>query len=150
MNRNTIIGLLLIFLILIGYSLWMTPSKEEKEAFNRKQDSAYSAKRIQDSIAFVRFTEQQKQDSLRKLQPAATSSDSSGTSMTAATINRDKLGVFAGSSAGTDEIFHVENDLLKIGISSKGGKIVSVELKDFRTYDSLPLILFDPQKTNFQ
>ncbi len=149
MNRNTIIGLLLIFLILVGYSLWMTPSKEEKEAFNRKQDSAYRAKRMQDSIALVRFTEQQKQDSLRKLQPAVTASDSSGVPMVAATINRDKLGVFAGSSAGTDEIFQVENDLLKIGISAKGGKIVSVELKDFRTYDSLPLILFDPQKTNF-
>ena len=45
MNRNTIIGLLLIFAILIGYSLWMTPSQEEKEAFKRKQDSTLQSQK---------------------------------------------------------------------------------------------------------
>jgi YidC/Oxa1 family membrane protein insertase len=149
MNRNTIIGLLLIFVILIGYSIWMTPSQEEKEAFKRKQDSTLQARRMQDSVALVRFTEQRKQDSIRITQQAVSKIDTAGGIPATIAVNRDKMGVFAGSSVGNDEIYLVENDLMKIGISAKGGKIISVELKDYHTYDSLPLILFDANKTNF-
>ena len=42
MDRNTILGLLLIFLLFIGYSWWSAPSKEE-----------LAAKRTQDSLAIV-------------------------------------------------------------------------------------------------
>jgi preprotein translocase subunit YajC len=38
-NKNTIIGLLLIFGIFVVYSLLMTPSKKEMEAQKRKYDS---------------------------------------------------------------------------------------------------------------
>ena len=38
-NKNTIIGLLLIFGIFVVYSLLMTPSKKEMEAQKRKSDS---------------------------------------------------------------------------------------------------------------
>jgi YidC/Oxa1 family membrane protein insertase len=149
MNRNTIIGILLIFVILIGYSLWMTPSKEEKEAFKRKQDSTLQARRVQDSVALLRFIEQKKQDSIRAAQQTTSQTENSVGTTGTESVNRDKLGVFAGSSVGTDGIYQIENDLMKIGISAKGGKIISVELKDYRTYDSLPLVLFDPNKTNF-
>jgi YidC/Oxa1 family membrane protein insertase len=149
MNRDTIIGLLLVFVILFGWSIWMTPSKEEREKLIHKQDSLLQVRRIQDSIATARFTEQKKQDSVSiEQQPLISSETAVGTTATT-TVNRDKLGVFAGSSVGTDEIYQIENDLMIIGISAKGGKIVSVELKDYHTYDSMPLILFDPDKTNF-
>ena len=39
MDKNTITGLLLIGLILVGYSLWMQPSEAEIEAARQKQDS---------------------------------------------------------------------------------------------------------------
>ena len=39
MDRNTIIGLVIIIGILIGYNILTTPTKEEQEAFKRKQDS---------------------------------------------------------------------------------------------------------------
>ncbi len=150
MNKNTIIGLVLIFLILIGYSLWMTPSQEEREALRQKQDSIYQVKRVQDSISLLRFTEQRKQDSLRIAGQTPVQQDTVSGLKTANTpVNRDKLGVFAGSSVGNEAIYRIENDLLKIGIAAKGGKIISVELKDFHTYDTLPLVLFDPNKTNF-
>jgi YidC/Oxa1 family membrane protein insertase len=149
MNRDTIIGLLLIFVILIGYSIWMTPSQQEREAFKSKQDSTMQARRIQDSVALVRFLEQKKQDSIRANQQIVTQTETSGEAKEITLVNHDKLGIFAGSSVGTDGIYQIENDLMKIGISAKGGKIISVELKDYHTYDSLPLVLFDPAKTNF-
>ncbi|HNW55034.1 MAG TPA: membrane protein insertase YidC, partial [Bacteroidales bacterium] len=39
MTKNNIIGLVIIVGLLIGYSLWMTPSKEEMAAAKRKADS---------------------------------------------------------------------------------------------------------------
>ena len=42
-----------------------------------------------------------------------------------------------------EETFNLENDLVSIKISTKGGQIVQAELKDFKTYDSLPLYLIN-------
>ncbi len=39
MDRNTVIGLLLIVAILIGYSVWSRPSKQELERMQRQRDS---------------------------------------------------------------------------------------------------------------
>ncbi len=45
--------------------------------------------------------------------------------------------------ATTEKTYLVETEELKITFSSIGGKIKAVELKNFKTHDSLPLILFD-------
>lgn len=58
MDRNTIYGLILIFAILVGYSVWMTPSSEEIEAKARKQDSIAKANNFQDSLAALERTKQ--------------------------------------------------------------------------------------------
>ena len=126
----------------------MTPSQKEKEAYQQKQDSISRVKRTQDSLTLARLIEQQKQDSVRRSQQVEDLSDSEPSTQ-ATQIDRDKLGIFASSSIGEDELHILENELIKIGISSKGGKIVSVQLKDYQTFDSLPLILFDQNKTNF-
>ena len=50
-NKNTIIGLLLIFGIFIVYSMLMTPSKKDLETQKRKYDSiAYVQKQNRDLI----------------------------------------------------------------------------------------------------
>ena len=151
MDKNTIYGIVIMFAILIGWSFWMTPSEEEKEALRQKQDSVYRVQRERDSIAYVRKIEREIQDSIIKSQESNSnlSLDSSGTSREVSAEDRDKLGVFASSGQGVNELFYLETDLLKLGISAKGGKVIHVELKKFQTYDSLPLILFDESKTNF-
>ena len=152
MDRNTITGLVLIFAMLIGYSIWMTPSKEEKQAHQRKQDSIAQVKRTQDSLTIVRLIAQQKQDSIvRAMEAENLTGLESGqeTPIQTSQIDRDKLGIFSNSSIGEDEIFIVENELMKIKVSARGGKILTTQLKEFQTYDSLPLILFDENKTKF-
>ncbi len=147
MDRNTISGLVIIFVILIGYSIWMTPSQKEKEAIQHQQDSIAKVRHAQDSIAVFKFKEQKLQDSLAALNiPLAVKGNDT---LAVLKTNQDKLGVFANSSIGNDEIYYLESDLMKLGIAAKGGKIVSVQLKDFVTWDSLPLILFDPDKAQF-
>ena len=56
MNKNSVIGIILILGILVGWSIWVTPSKEEIARQREYQDSIYRANReryIQDSIRFV-------------------------------------------------------------------------------------------------
>jgi len=148
MNRNTIIGLVLIFGIFIGWSLLMKPSEEEQEKQQRRQDS----------IEMVRFEEMQRKDSLARVREMQEDSivkeanevlkitkDSSVLSQALKT----KYGVFAHALAGENELITIDNGLIRITFSPRGGRIYSVELKDYQTFDSLPLILFDSDTTLF-
>ncbi|MEZ5082415.1 MAG: membrane protein insertase YidC [Bacteroidales bacterium] len=151
MDKNTIYGIVIMFAILIGWSIWTTPSQEEREAMQHKQDSILKVQRERDSIAYVRKIEREIQDSIINARETASidvESTAPSTEQTS-TIARDKLGVFASSGSGLDELYFLETDLLKLGISSKGGKVVYVEIKQFQTYDSMPLVLFDINKTKF-
>ncbi|MCF8368926.1 MAG: membrane protein insertase YidC [Bacteroidales bacterium] len=150
MDRNTITGLVLIFAILIGYSIWMTPSSEEREAAKHRQDSIFEVQRIQDSIAFANQKEKFVRDSIINAQEKQIEEvEAKASPEIISESEKDKLGVFASSSVGTDSTYYLENDLFQIGISSKGAKVVYVRLKKYQTYDSLPLVLFDVDKTKF-
>ena len=46
------------------------------------------------------------------------------------------------------EFYDLENELLRLKFSSKGAQIVEAELKDYRTYDSLPLYIIQ-ENSNF-
>lgn len=143
MNRDTIIGFLLIAVILVGYSIWMTPSKEEMAARQHKQDS----------IMHVR-AQQREADSIRmitELQAAALKAQTIETAEVsfADTSDRfkklqDRYGFFAVSADGEEKIWSAENKHLRLSFSSKGGYIKEVQLKEYQTWDSLPLIVFDP------
>jgi YidC/Oxa1 family membrane protein insertase len=109
MNRDTVTGMILIFAILIGYSLWMTPSQEEKEALQQKRDSIAMERRTQDSINALRILENQSLDSIRMADQAEI--DPSPENVTQPSqINQDKLGVFANSGTGKEEFYQIEND----------------------------------------
>ena len=51
MDKNTIIGLVLIFAIFIAWSIWMSPSKEDVEKQKRIHDSLVMVQMKKDSIA---------------------------------------------------------------------------------------------------
>ncbi len=59
-----------------------------------------------------------------------------------------KYDKFAVSAAGEEKLTVLENDVFKVIISNKGGYIKTVELKDYQTYDSLPVVLLDPETSN--
>jgi len=140
MSKNNIIGLVVIVGLLIGYSLWMTPSKEEMAAARRKSDSISQVQRS-DSLgtAMAELVKKAVADSIAKTNPVAqivTASD---------TISKG----FASVSKNVEKFYTLESDLLKLKISSQGGRIWSVELKDYKTADSLPLVLFKGDSSVF-
>lgn len=148
MNRNTIIGFILIAAIMIGYTVWMTPSQEQLA----KQQ------RVKDSIAIV---QQQKLDSIRLQQALMAEQESEVEEKVDETIYspseqsasylqlQQKHAIFANAAVGDETYYTIENDMVIYKISNKGGFIKSVQLKDYQSYDSLPLIMFNPETTRF-
>jgi YidC/Oxa1 family membrane protein insertase len=119
----------------------MTPSKEEIE---RQQH-------IQDSIANVnrqRALEEQQRIMQEAEAAQAAVYQTDDTEMSDSQL-RDRYGVFASVATGEEQVFTVENDVLKMTMSSKGAYVKTVELKDYKTWDSLPLIGFDENTTQF-
>ena len=142
MNKNSVIGIILIIGILVGWSIWMTPSKEEIARQREYQDSIYRANReryIQDSIRFVEAQRAAEQQEVAQL----TNNEMSDAVM------RDKYGVFATIATGEEHIYTIENDVLKLTLTSKGAFVKTMELKDYKTWDSLELIGFDENTTKF-
>jgi len=139
MDKNTITGFLLILLIVIGFSLLNKPSQQQ-------MDAAREQKRLSDSIAMTTTVNQ------NALHQADSIKNTDGTKDSMSnTSNKQKieLGAFASVATGKDSLAKIENDLLELTMSSKGGRIASVRLKKFATYDSLPLILFDESESSF-
>ncbi|HKJ43161.1 MAG TPA: membrane protein insertase YidC [Sunxiuqinia sp.] len=149
MDRNTIIGIVLIFGILIGFGYLNRPSQKEIEAAKRRQDSIAQVEAVQkqkaDALEQTNNVRQDTQDSASMQshgQNQAAQADSSK-------MMSDMYGAFGQAAQGDDKFITLENNLMKMTISTKGGKVYSVELKDYETYDSLPLILFNGKDNQF-
>ena len=143
MDRNTVIGVALIFTILIGFSYFNKPSEKQLEA----------AKRTRDSIEMVRIENEKQMAAAAKIEEAiaSVSPSVSGDSLTAQEDNtlKEKFGVFANPAVETESFYTLENNLMKVTFSNKGGRIYSVELKNFKTFDQKPLILFEGTTSKF-
>ena len=149
MNRNTIIGLILIFGIFIAYSYFMSPSDEEKALQKQKSDSlTLVMKDRRDSITRAHA----KQEVLDELKQAR-EMEAQGEVIDDASLTqmemRDQLGLFANSAVGEDKYFIIESDLLKLHISTKGGRIEDVELKEYKTWEKNPTILLNSDSLHF-
>ncbi|MFN8207072.1 MAG: membrane protein insertase YidC [Bacteroidales bacterium] len=140
MDRNTVFGLVLIGAILIGFSIFTRPSKEQIEAAKRKADSIAQVEQL-------KALEMRDTNRITTLSPANASVTEKDSSTIAARI--DQLGVFASGINGANEFVTLENDLMRVKLSLKGGRPYSVELKGYKTYDSLPLVLFSGDSAVF-
>lgn len=131
MDRNTFTGLFLILIILVGSTFLMQPSDEDIKREKAKQS--------QDSIARV-----------KKLESPKIVQDSTKT-VVVPTIDSTliKSRPFGSAQSGSNEPIVLENELIKVKISPQGGRIASVELKKFKTYKKLPLIMFEGQGNRF-
>ncbi|HEY1007090.1 MAG TPA: membrane protein insertase YidC [Sphingobacteriaceae bacterium] len=134
MDRNTFTGLFLILIILVGSTFLMKPSEEELKRERQVQDSIAAAKKGQPAKS-------ENFNATRKPDAAA---------QAAAPVDSSLLkGPFGSARTGDNQPVVLENDLMKIYISPKGGRIATVELKDFKTYDQKPLILFNADESRF-
>jgi len=139
MDRNSVIGLLLIGLIMVVFTFINKPDEKvlEKER-QEKLKQAAAAKSPEKKKQAVKFPVDTS---------AAFISDSANN-----VILSQKFGEFANAAQGTDRVFTIENDLIKATIRSKGGFVEQVILKNYKTsesHNSRPLVLFEPDSTEF-
>ena len=147
-DRNTIVGFLLIFGILIGYYFLTAPSKEELAERQRKQDSLLALQRTRDSLSFA--TQMNEAAARKDLSPQDTLAlPVSLQKEQEISVLQDQFGSFALAAKGVERQIFLENDLVKIGLSTLGGKITYVEIKDFKTWDGMPLVLIDSDTNLF-
>jgi YidC/Oxa1 family membrane protein insertase len=138
MDKNTIIGLLLIGAIMIGFTYYNKPDR----------DAYYKAQReqiIRDSIAALEKT--------KKIDVPAITAEVLDSSLTDS-IYQNKLsqiyGPFANAAATREnKAFKIETDLFAAEISEKGGFIKQLSLKKFFTWEKESLVMFEGDSSLF-
>ena len=132
MNKNTVIGFVLIGVILIGFSWYNTKVFKEQERARFVADSIARVEALKnapkvDSAALAI------NDSIAKLQQMQ---------MAAAPVYKDSLLELASRSA--EEFYDLENEKIKVTFTTKGAQASQVLVKDYYTHDSLDLYLVKP------
>lgn len=125
MDKNTIIGLFLIAAVLIGFSRYNTNQERNLQHPQAEQTSLPAAKQYS----------QQSHNSVKK---AAT----------------DSTDIFFAATKGEAKDITLQNAKIRVKISTKGGSVESVELKEYKSYQDFeaqknkPLLLYSSKDAN--
>ncbi|MDG5800229.1 membrane protein insertase YidC [Marinilabiliaceae bacterium ANBcel2] len=148
MDKNSVTGLILITLILIGFWFVNRPSQEQIEAMRARQDSIQQAEMLE-------AEERRAAEIAEAEQEAITLEEETQTAEPAQERESDqealieRYGYMAPFMEGEREFYTLENENIKIEFSNKGGNIYSVELKNYQTYNGEPLVLFEGDNNKF-
>ena len=119
MDKNTLVGFALIGAVIVGFGIYNRPSQKEMAR----------AQHYQDSIQAVA----QKQEQMQKAQEIAASLP----------VVPDSTSLFFQASQGSEEFTTLENDVLQLTFSNKGGRVCKAMLKEYNDQQQQPLVLFD-------
>jgi len=136
---NSLIGFVLLGALMFWYMYNNQPTPEELEKQRTEQ--------IQDSIQKI-----EQLTTKDTVKPETGITTINPTDSTALVNAKSELGAFAYSatlpSATANETI-IENELLKIKVSNKGGQVTEVQLKNFKTYNHEPLYLIKDNNALF-
>jgi YidC/Oxa1 family membrane protein insertase len=146
MDKNTVIGFGLIFLLMMAMTYMNRPTEEQLAAAERKKDSLAQINNID--------TTQQLAKNDTTALAAQTPIDDS---LKIKALSSD-YGVFANAAIGEAKEVSIENDVFKIIFNTKGGNIKEVQLKGYEkfvkqkdnTFKKEPLSLLDDAKNKFE
>ncbi len=129
LDINSIIGFVLIFGILIFMFYTNKPTPEEVEAQKIEQQKIEAEK--------------------EEIQPAITAEPTININDSTAVANyKSTIGAF-GFTAPNNGVTEFQNNLVYFKISNKGGQIVEAKMKNFVTYDSIPVYLVKDGNASF-
>lgn len=143
MNKQTIIGFVLIGLIFLGFTWYSQKEVAQNQAVKVKRDSIARVEAL--SAAANQIAQQQHNASI-------SAADSTGAVIMADSnivANSTLEPALVAALNGNEEIYTMENDKMIVKVSSKGAAIVSVELKGYKTFDNQPLMLFNKRNSEF-
>ncbi|MDD3624164.1 MAG: membrane protein insertase YidC [Proteiniphilum sp.] len=156
MDKNTIIGLLLITAIIIGFSIYNRPSQEQLATQQRMRDSLALVEQQravttpQESAVANGDADSMQGSSAADFFGAATTTTPLATDTTplVTDVSSDTLspGSLVQKSA---ETVILENEKVRIQLSTLGGSIRSVQLKEYLRHTGDSLYLFEDQEARF-
>lgn len=139
MDRNSIIGIILIALIFVLWSVFNKPSEADRQRMQR----------VQDSIAQIQKQQALKDTALNAPSQAFQPQNNKTSDSAKIAALRSQYGSFSDAVFDSTKFYVLENEKIKLVISNKGGRPYSVQLKEYNRYDSSDLILFSGDSTIF-
>ena len=139
MDKKSIIGFVLIFLIMMGFFGYQSRQVKKQQEIQAQLDSIAAAE------AYVQW----QQDSIRRAEhpEAAVAADAAVEAATApvAPVYSDSL---LNSAARADaQLITLENSKLEVVFTTRGGQPYSVKVKDYLTYSKEPLYLLQADQS---
>lgn len=132
MNKNSIIGLVLIGLIMFGFTWYQSRQYQKQAEIQAQQDSIYRAEMMQ-QIAL---------DSALKANEVTV--DAQGTPVKVQNMTVYKDSSLTAASLSNGNIYKISNDKVELEFTTKGAQLYSVKINDYMTYDSSALYLIKP------
>ena len=137
MDKNSIIGFVLIGLLLFGFTFWQSKQYEKHAAIQAEQ--AAEQARL-DSIYYVEHKAEM--DSIAALRAAADSVDAVLPEQPETPVSIYKDAALESAHQAEGSILTLENDKVALAFTTKGAQPWSARIKDFKTYDKEDLYLF--------
>ena len=137
MDKNSIIGFVLIGVIMIGFTWYQNKEYRERMEVQAKLDSVARVERLE-KIAM---------DSVKRAEGLVTEGEFG--SVTVKNIPAYKDSLLTVARVAEQEFVTLENDKLEIVFTTKGAQPYSVKLKDYKAYDSTDLYLVKPGRSSF-
>ena len=140
MDKNSIIGFVLIFLIMMGFFGYQSRQVAKQRAYQAQLDS----------IAAAEAYAQWQQDSIWRAEhpEAAAAVDEAITAAPQAPVapvySDSSLNAAARAEA---QLITLENNKLQVVFTTRGGQPYSVKVKDYLTYSQEPLYLLQGEKS---
>ena len=134
MNKNTIIGFVLIGVIMFGFTWYQ--SKNYKEQMGAQAQL--------DSIARVEQMAAMAMDSVKKAQGIV---DETNVRVSAIPTYKDTL--LTSARMSQEALYRLSNDKMEIEFTSRGAQPYSVKINDYKSYDSTDLYLIRPDQSRY-
>ncbi len=135
MNKNNIIGFVLIGVIMFGFT-WYQSKQYEKQAEAQAQ---------LDSIAFVEQMAAMAMDSVKRAEGVA----ENASAVQVKTLPMYKDSMLTEARLAEAQIYKLSNDKVEIEFTTRGAQPHSVKIKDYMTYDSTDLYLIKPEQSQY-
>ena len=132
MDRNQIIGIVLIMAMLVGYQLLVPKPAPEQEPAQTTQTTRPATGTVSPANATTGGVASTSPSAVQPLDSTAANA---------------KYGEFAAVAVGQARDIVLENNDMKVTFSTGGGRVKEVVLKKYKTYDQKPLVLIDEQSS---
>jgi YidC/Oxa1 family membrane protein insertase len=140
MDRNSLIGLFLIGLILMVYSYYAAPPVQESEPKGTTATEAPASG--SESSSSLNPTDAGRADGSGA--PGLNADGKALSSDTSLAVDSSSvLGLLRPFHVGIPQEFIIQNPQIRVSLSSLGGAVSEVELKEYTTYRKTPLLLFE-------